>query len=94
MKKITFFKTLRDGGTERADGYLYEAQNGVKVAIYKSGYAWCATELTTGLDCGIGTSTREYAAAKIEQRANSIAHILQVMDCSEYIKRVAEAMAI
>lgn len=93
MKKITFYKSLRNGEIEQCTGYLYEAKNGVKVALYKSDL-WYATEITTGCDCGAYAYSRAYCIEIIEQRADKIAHILKSVDCSKYIKRIAEAMGI
>lgn len=77
MKKITFYKSMRDGTQREATGYYYKAQNGIEFAIDRicDWQNYCATELSTGLAAPIlGGKTIKETCEQLEQVAPAIAN--------------------
>lgn len=93
MKKIIFYKAMRNGQFEPSQGYYYKAQNGSEFAIHGNSGDWGATELTTGMYCGIYGKTIEDACKQVEQRANSFVYAITHIDCSKYINQIAQLRA-
>lgn len=74
MKKITFYKSMRNGKFIQDSGWYYKAVNGLEVVLHggDKGWHWCATELTTGWSIPIlGAKTLKETAQQIETIANS-----------------------
>lgn len=74
MKKITFYKSMRNGEFIQDTGYYYKAANDFEVVLHGggNGWHWRATELTTGWSVPVlGATTLKETAQQIEEIANS-----------------------